>query len=225
MLFRVCVSLGLCILILFCLRLSWYVCIISCFRITGTHISACSLGLVCPMKLVCMHCRDAATLAKKSLQPRSSRDWSTVRSCDIMRQWSDLQRELATRRYCGLRQCQTKARYGTLSHDRTVKQPHDFLGCYDILARASSRCTVIARNGRQNPYILIWLGPGQRTGRRRGSVSCTETSPIQSQWRFRSDCILPSEIGTSWCGRILHSMAFVSFCLYLSKKKKRKRKS
>ena len=82
----------------------------------------------------------------------------------------------------------------------------------------------IARNGRQNPYILIWLGPGRRTGRRRGSVTCTETSPIQSQWRFRSDCLLPSEIGTSWCGRILHSMAFVSFCLYLSKKKKRKKR-
>ena len=30
---------------------------------------------------------------------------------------------------------------------------------------------VIARNGRQNPYILIWLGPGRRTGRRRGSVT------------------------------------------------------
>ena len=85
---------------------------------------------------------------------------------------------------------------------------------------------VIAWNRRQNPYILIWLGPGQRTGRRRrGSVTCTETSPIQSQWRFRSDCLLPSEIGTSWCGRILHSMAFVLFCLYLSKKKKEKEKS
>ena len=84
-----------------------------------------------------------------------------------------------------------------------------------------SRC--IARNGRQNPHILIWLGPGRRTGRRRGSVTCTETSPIQSQWRFRSDCLLPSEIGTSWCGRILHSMAFVLFCLYLSKIKRKKK--
>ena len=28
------------------------------------------------------------------------------------------------------------------SHDRTVNQPHDFLGCYDILARVSSRSTV-----------------------------------------------------------------------------------
>ena len=82
----------------------------------------------------------------------------------------------------------------------------------------------IARNRRQNPYILIWLGPGRRTGRRRGSVTCTETSLIQSQWRFRSDCLLPSEIGTSWCGRILHSMAFVLFCLYLSKKKKKEKK-
>ena len=83
---------------------------------------------------------------------------------------------------------------------------------------------VIARNGRQNPHILIWLGPGRRTGRRRrGSVTCTETSPIQSQWRFRSDCLLPSEIGTSWCGRILHSMAFVLFCLYLSKIKRKKK--
>ena len=81
----------------------------------------------------------------------------------------------------------------------------------------------IARNRRQNPYILIWLGPGRRTGRRRGSVTCTETSPIQSQWHFRSDFVLPSEIGTSWCGRILYWMAFVSFCLYLSKKKERKK--
>ena len=81
----------------------------------------------------------------------------------------------------------------------------------------------IARNGRQNPYILIWLGPSRRTGRRRGSVTCTETSPIQSQWRFRSDCLLPLKIGTSWCGRILHSIAFVLFCLYLSKKKRKKK--
>ena len=81
----------------------------------------------------------------------------------------------------------------------------------------------IARNGRQNPHILIWLGPGRRNGRRRGSVTCTETSPIQSQWHFRSDCLLPSEIGTSWCGRILHSMAFVLFCLYLSKIKRKKK--
>ena len=80
------------------------------------------------------------------------------------------------------------------------------------------------RNRRQNPHILIWLGPGRRTGRRRGSVTCTETSPIQSQWRFRSDCLLPSEIGTSWCGRILHSMAFVLFCLYLSKKKRKRKR-
>ena len=87
----------------------------------------------------------------------------------------------------------------------------------------SLRNSNIARNGRQNPHILIWLGPARRTGRRRGSVTCTETSPIQSQWRFRSDCLLPSEIGTSWCGRILHSMAFVLFCLYLSKIKRKKR--
>ena len=86
-----------------------------------------------------------------------------------------------------------------------------------------ARPPAIARNGRQNPHILIWLGPVRRNGRRRGSVTCTETSPIQSQWRFRSDCLLPSEIGTSWCGRILHSMAFVLFCLYLSKIKRKKR--
>ena len=93
-----------------------------------------------------------------------------------------------------------------------------------FVKKSKHSVSFIARNGRQNPNILIWLGPGRRTGRRRGSVTCTETSPIQSQWRFWSDCLLPSEIGTSWCGRILHSMAFVLFCLHLLKKKKRKKR-
>ena len=43
----------------------------------------------------------------------------------------DLQRELATRSYRELesRRCRTEARYRTISHDRTVDQPHEFLGC------------------------------------------------------------------------------------------------
>ena len=82
--------------------------------------------------------------------------------------------------------------------------------------------TLREMGGKTHTFWFDW-GPGRRTGHRRGSVTCTETSPIQSQWRFRSDCLLPSEIGTSWCGRILHSMAFVLFCLCLSKIKRKKR--
>ena len=85
---------------------------------------------------------------------------------------------------------------------------------------------VIARNGRQNPHILIWLGPGRRTGRRRGSVTCTETSPIQSQWRFRSDCLLPSEIGyfLMWTYFAFDSFCFVLASIFRKKKKKERAK-
>ena len=70
-------------------------------------------------------------------------------------------------------------------------------------------------------------GPGRRTVRHGSGFGHLHRnlSHISSQWRFRSDCLLPSEIGTSLCGRILHSMAFVLFCLYRWKKKKKKKKS
>ena len=57
-------------------------------------------------------------------------------SCDIE---FDLQRKLATCRYRESRRCRTVARYRTLSHDRTVDQPHEFLGCNDFLARVVER--------------------------------------------------------------------------------------
>ena len=50
----------------------------------------------------------------------------------------DLQRELAPRSYRESRHCRTEARYRTISHDRTVDQPHEFLGCNDFFGQGSS---------------------------------------------------------------------------------------
>ena len=49
----------------------------------------------------------------------------------------DLQPELATRSYRESRRCRTEARYRTISHDRTVDQPHEFLGCNDFFGQGS----------------------------------------------------------------------------------------
>ena len=49
----------------------------------------------------------------------------------------DLQREFATRSYRESRRCRTEARYRTISHDRTVDQPHEFLGCNDFFGQGS----------------------------------------------------------------------------------------
>ena len=76
---------------------------------------------------------------KKSLQPRYSWDWSAVQSCDIS--WHRLRfatRALATYRYCESRQCRTEARYCTISHNRTVDQPHEFLGRNDFYGQGST---------------------------------------------------------------------------------------
>ena len=55
-------------------------------------------------------------------------------SCDID---FDLQRELATRRGRESRRCRSEARYRTISHDRTVDQLHEFLGCNDFFGQGS----------------------------------------------------------------------------------------
>ena len=79
----------------------------------------------------------STTLAKKN---RYSRDIHEVDpQCDhvISRDIDfDLQRELATRSY--RESCRTEARYRTISHDRTVDQPHEFLGCNDFFGQGSS---------------------------------------------------------------------------------------
>ena len=49
----------------------------------------------------------------------------------------DLRRELATRSYRESRRCRTEARYRTISHDRPVDQPHEFLGCNDFFGQGS----------------------------------------------------------------------------------------
>ena len=49
-----------------------------------------------------------------------------------------VQRELATISYRQSRRCRTEARYRTISYDRTVDQPHEFLGCNDFLGQGSS---------------------------------------------------------------------------------------
>ena len=51
----------------------------------------------------------------------------------------DLQRELATRSYRESRRCRTEAQYRTISHDRTVDQPHELLGCNDFFGQGSTR--------------------------------------------------------------------------------------
>ena len=51
----------------------------------------------------------------------------------------DLQRELATRRGRESRRCRAEARYRTISHDRTVDQPHEFLGCNNFFGQGSTR--------------------------------------------------------------------------------------
>ena len=51
----------------------------------------------------------------------------------------DLQRELATRSYRESHRCRTEARYRTISHDRTVDQPHEFLGCNDFFGQGIYR--------------------------------------------------------------------------------------
>ena len=56
----------------------------------------------------------------------------------------DLQRELATRSYRESCRGRTEARYRTISHDRTVDQPHEFLGCNDFFGQGSIKtCTVL----------------------------------------------------------------------------------
>ena len=56
----------------------------------------------------------------------------------------DLQCELATRSYRESRRCRTEARYRTMSHDRTVDQPHEFFGCNDFFGQGSSIAACIA---------------------------------------------------------------------------------
>ena len=49
-----------------------------------------------------------------------------------------VQRELATISYRQSRRCRTEARYRTISYDRTVDQPHEFLGFNDFFGQGSS---------------------------------------------------------------------------------------
>ena len=77
--------------------------------------------------------------------------------------------------------------------------------------------------GKTHTFWFDWGPAGEPVVVRVRSLAQKPLPYKVNKWRFRSDCLLPSEIGTSWCGRILHSMAFVLFCLYLSKKKKKKR--
>ena len=44
----------------------------------------------------------------------------------------------------------------------------------------------IARNRRQNPYILIWLGPGRRTGRRRARLLAQKPLPYKVNGVFEA---------------------------------------
>ena len=67
---------------------------------------------------------------------RYSRDIHEIdRQCDHVISHDidfDLQPELATRSYRESRHCRTEARYRTISHDQTVDQLHEFLGCNDF---------------------------------------------------------------------------------------------
>ena len=61
--------------------------------------------------------------------------FNTPWSCDIVRRRlrsasATRVRDAQTDR--GSRRCRTEARYRTVSHDRTVDQPHEFLGCNDF---------------------------------------------------------------------------------------------
>ena len=78
------------------------------------------------------------TLAKKNRYSRGIHEIDPQRDHVISRDIHfDLQRELATRSYRESRRCQTEAQYRTISHDRTVDQPHEFLGCNDFFGQGS----------------------------------------------------------------------------------------
>ena len=99
---------------------------------------------------------------KKSLQPRIHEidpQCDHVISCDIN---FDLQRELATHscHRCRSHRCWTErseARYRTISHDRAVDQPHEFLGCNDFFG--------------QDTVIHFYFGSVQFSVKRKFAVS------------------------------------------------------
>ena len=87
-----------------------------------------------------------------------------------------------------------------------------------------TKTILIARMGRQNPYILIWTGAWLANRSSSGFGHLRRDLSIQSQWRFRSDCLLPfgNRYFLMWT-----YFAFDGFCFVLPlsfEKKKRKKR-
>ena len=85
----------------------------------------------------------------------------------------DLQRELATTRsYRESRRCRTEARYRTISHDRTVDQPHEFLAVTIFLAR------VVLARAQETYYIMKQLAIFCDKRNKYGGSSTTSRSAL-----------------------------------------------
>ena len=73
------------------------------------------------------------------------------------------------------RRCRTEAQYRTISHDRTVDQPHEFLGCNDCFGQGSR-----TRDGREKQEPLVAVEPPQASYDKHRHRNCFQTRPMQA---------------------------------------------
>ena len=72
-------------------------------------------------------------IPKKSLQPRNSWGWSTIRSCDIVWYRASVRHRRNPRYLCvASSRCRYWSQCCMISHDRTADQSHEYLGCNDF---------------------------------------------------------------------------------------------
>ena len=104
-------------------------------------------------------------------------------------------------------------------YDLSIWNGHFKTACWVLADEDWNLLLAIAHNRRQDPYMLIWLGPGRRTGRRRGSVTCTDTPPKVNRVFEVIGLSLEKSVLLVFCIR------WVSFCLVsIFRKKKRTKK-
>ena len=131
-----------------------------------------------------------------------------VISCNID---FNLQRELTTCRYRGSCRCRTKARYHTISHDRTVDQPREFLGCNDFLAGVVLQHYVIKC---QNGQVQSWY-----------KKHCVVINHVFFVFFFHPTSLSPGRVACTCVGEFLSFLCLgrcsglfdfkMSFCLFV----------
>ena len=71
-------------------------------------------------------------LGQKMLQPRYSWGGYAVRSCDIMRYWLRSATRARSAQILRVASMSNRSLHRAISHDRTVDQPHEYLGSNDF---------------------------------------------------------------------------------------------